>query len=259
MRYFQPISVSTFYGEKREVTYDGPPDECPLCHSKIDASLVAALLREHPEEIDKALQIVFQCPLTDCQSVFISHYWHGERAVESGVFHLQFSEPQAPREHIFSAEISNLSPNFVAIYNEAMATETHKLELITGMGLRKALEFLIKDFAISLKPMESESIKSSGLVTVIKDYCQGDLKIVAERAAWLGNDHTHYHRSWEDMDLKHLKELIDVAVNHIQSAILLSQYKQMMPARSRSRETLVAEQTNVVEFADHTKKDQRPS
>jgi hypothetical protein len=35
---------------------------------------------------------------------------------------------------------------------------------------------------------------------------------VAKRAAWLGNDETHYIRKWEDKDLDDLKKLIKLTV-----------------------------------------------
>lgn len=47
---------------------------------------------------------------------------------------------------------------------------------------------------------------------------------MAKRAAWLGNDESHYVRKWEECDLKHLKELISVVMNFIQSDILHDRY-----------------------------------
>jgi hypothetical protein len=39
---------------------------------------------------------------------------------------------------------------------------------------------------------------------------------VASRAAWLGNDETHYLRTWEDKDLTDLKKLIELTVQWIE-------------------------------------------
>jgi hypothetical protein len=55
--------------------------------------------------------------------------------------------PWNPRKSEFPNNITEISPNFVDIYNQAIAAETHQLNQLVGIGLRKALEFLVKDFA----------------------------------------------------------------------------------------------------------------
>lgn len=50
------------------------------------------------------------------------------------------------------------------------------------------------------------------------------IREMAKRAAWLGNDESHGVRKWEECDLKHLKELISVVMNFIQSDILHDRY-----------------------------------
>ena len=50
---------------------------------------------------------------------------------------------------------------------------------------------------------------SSGAVlgTVIADYLdEPNIRDSAERAAWLGNDETHYLRRWEEQDIQDLKD-----------------------------------------------------
>lgn len=44
-----------------------------------------------------------------------------------------------------------VSPQFVEIYNQAKAAESFQLDQITGLGLRKALEFLIKDLEVLIR------------------------------------------------------------------------------------------------------------
>ena len=78
------------------------------------------------------------------------------------------------------------------------------------MGYRKAIEFLVKDWAIQQKPEDLAKIEDAWLGQVIKDYFQGDLKDILERATWLGNDQAHYKKVFEDFDIDILKELIDL-------------------------------------------------
>ncbi len=42
------------------------------------------------------------------------------------------------------------------------------------------------------------------------------LREIAKRAAWLGNDETHYVRKWEGKDLEDLKRLISLTIHWIE-------------------------------------------
>lgn len=58
----------------------------------------------------------------------------------------------------FSDEIKDISPSFVRIYKQAAESELLSLHELSGMGYRKALEFLIKDFIVYLDPNEHAKI-----------------------------------------------------------------------------------------------------
>lgn len=105
-----------------------------------------------------------------------------------------------------------------------------KLSQIMGVGYRKALEFLIKDYLISLHPDKDASIKAKLLGRCISDDIN-DIKIksVAERATWIGNDETHYVRKWEDKDVSHLKALIDLCLHWIEAEISTRKLLENMP------------------------------
>jgi len=109
-----------------------------------------------------------------------------------------------------------LSPAFVQIFGEAEFAEQEELMQICGVGYRKALEFLIKDYLIKKKPDKEEFIKKKFLGNCIKEDIDNlKIKQIAEKATWLGNDETHYIRRWEDKDLKDLKILINITVHYI--------------------------------------------
>ena len=52
--------------------------------------------------------------------------------------------------------------------------------------------------------------------------------------AWLGNDETHYYRTWEEKDLSDLKTLLGVTINAIHNKLLLATYEGEMPERGGS-------------------------
>ena len=53
----------------------------------------------------------------------------------------------------------------------------------------------------------------------------GKIKDISVRAAWLGNDETHYLRKWETKDLSDLKDFIRMIVNWIEND---EKYKKVM-------------------------------
>lgn len=68
------------------------------------------------------------------------------------------------------------------------------------------------------------------MVQCIKDHIQEEgIKTVAERAAWLGNDETHYLRKWEDKDINDLIDLIDSVSGWIVIHLKTEELKKSMP------------------------------
>jgi hypothetical protein len=120
----------------------------------------------------------------------------------------------------------------VKIWTQAQQAEDGGLDEIAGPGFRKALEFLVKDYAISLVQKETEktAIKAAPLQSVIKNYLSGDkLPVVSSRAAWLGNDETHYERRWVDKNLIDLKKLIAATEHFIAMEKLVAALPTEMP------------------------------
>lgn len=102
------------------------------------------------------------------------------------------------------------SSRFIKTYLQSLVAENSGLDELAGMGYRKAIEYLVKDWAIQEKPGDKVKIESSWLGAVIHDYYTGDLKEILERATWLGNDQAHYNKIFEEYDIEVLKELIEL-------------------------------------------------
>jgi len=162
---------------------DREPDECPICHSFIEPREVNTLIR-CIRDIPIGVELVYQCPRALCCSAFIARY-----RLKSNPDALRFLEsvPVAPREPDISEEVAEISPTFKEIYQQAMAAEDHQLNEIAGVGFRKALEFLVKDYCIKQHPDSEEEIKKKLLGQCIEEYVEdGNVKTCAKRAAWLG-------------------------------------------------------------------------
>ena len=99
--------------------------------------------------------------------------------------------PQTPEEAQLPESVVDVSSNFVEIYNQALAAEAFGLDQITGIGLRKALEFLIKDFLINQNPQSADEVKAKMLGKCIdENVTDANIKATAKLATWLGNDET---------------------------------------------------------------------
>jgi hypothetical protein len=225
-------------GLSARVDFDRFPDVCPICHRGILATLVAAVI-VNPDRPTARLQIVFQCPIDGCGNLFVGTYYRIEilrlqrqvrvRGGDSGYYALTEVAPRTAEEQVFNDLIQDLSPNFIEIYNQAITAETMGLTQIVGGGLRKALEFLVKDFVIGQHPDQEEEIRAAFLGNCINQYLEDqNVRECARRAAWLGNDEVHYTRRWEDRDIEDLKRLIRLTVNWIENVLLTGQYVEEM-------------------------------
>lgn len=207
-------------GNNKYATLNVLPNECPYCHKSIDPKLIT-----HNISKDK-LEVIFQCPNLDCNRAFIGRYDHvyGEnfRLLNVNIGEIQKID--------FSEHINNLSPSFVRIYNQAHFAEQHNLMEICGVGYRKALEFLIKDYLIKKNPSNEKNIKTKFLGKCIsEDVDDSRIKKVAKRAVWLGNDETHYVRKWEGKNLQDLKKLISLTIHWIEMEYLTEEVEEDMP------------------------------
>jgi hypothetical protein len=177
-------------------------------------------------------QSVFRCTNTKCQELFIGTYTNNGR-VGSGrrEYELRTVAPFAHEPVAFPETVSGLSPTFVEIYNQAMAAESRSLDQLVGIGLRKALEFLIKDYAVKEFPTKKDEILGTMLGPCITNFISdSNIKECAKRAAWLGNDETHYVRKWEAKDVNDLKLLVKLTVNWIDNEAMTKKYIAEMAA-----------------------------
>jgi hypothetical protein len=214
--------------ERQEINIDQIPDHCPNCHKSIIPKHYAFTFTQDA----RSLEIIFLCPNLDCERSFIGTY--------SNTYHNSYRFNYCNFGTLetvnFPEEIASVSPSFIKIYNQAHFAEQHNLTEITGVGYRKALEYLIKDFLIWKTPDTSAAIKGKFLGSCIKeDIKDSNIRKVAERAAWLGNDETHYVRVWEDKDIQDLKKLIQLTVYWVSAELLTDSYEKDMPDKKKGK------------------------
>lgn len=129
-------------------------------------------------------------PRNECRALFFAVY-HGDNYASYLVNCYLYSK--VIKE--FPQEVADLSPNFVAIFNQAHHAEQENLDLICGVAYRKTLEYLIKDYVLKMYPEDDGKIKSMPLQQCIEKFItESSIKLMGERAKWLSNDETHYVR-----------------------------------------------------------------
>jgi len=192
-------------------------NQCPSCKHAIKPLLLSSISFK-----DETGLFFFSCLYLckACYNSFICQYKldskAGTKPTFSTIATLDFIAPIRCNTEKFDTFISDSFPNFVSIYNQALAAESYSLSEISGIGFRKALEFLIKDFLILKNPDKKESIEKTVLGNCINNFVDNpQLKIAASRAVWLGNDQTHYIQKFTDNDVNDLKRLIRLTVHWI--------------------------------------------
>lgn len=214
MQYLKKLKTNK--GSDVEVCID-TPSFCPRCHSAIEP----VYLHGYVNDLKKnSISIFLHC--NACKNTFISSYKLTDVLDSYYRTHLLAdlikSEPISITDQSFSNELKNLSPNFVRVYNQAFAAEQNELYDICGMGYRKAVEFLAKDYAIHINPNKEADIKSSYLSACINTYFDNKkLQNLATASVWLGNDQTHYEQRISDAGIKEMKAFIMALVNFIDS------------------------------------------
>ncbi|MBY6844861.1 DUF4145 domain-containing protein [Clostridium botulinum] len=203
-------------------------DMCPICNSKISPMKLIQIKSDD----EKMMYILSKCPSKSCGKFFISEYMK-TNILRSGGYSIYTLNKSYPKNYVttkFDEIINNISPNFIEIYNQAEQAEQGELTEICGVGYRKALEFLIKDYCIKNNSDLEEEIKAKLLGKVINEYIENEnIKECARRAVWIGNDETHYVRKWEDKEIKDLRRLIDLTINWILTEEKTKEYLNDMP------------------------------
>ncbi len=185
-----------------------------------------------------------QMPNDECDHIFIANY-NIDFDEFAGIqqFYFQNAIPNIPEELKISNNLKEVSLSFYKIYRDAILSESYGLIEICGVGYRKALEFLIKDFIIQradkLGITDINKIaQSTKLGKLIDDYITDyDIKEAAKRAAWLGNDETHYYRIWIDKDLRDLKLLLTLTIGFINNKLTLEKYIVEMELKIKNKKT----------------------
>ena len=188
-----------------------PVKKCPLCHTSFNGEVMSSAIAPfETSQFGKKYRSLGLYVLHYCQACslgFLGVYTADDRS--SDLYNLSLVVPEKHEPVSFSPEIVEVSHSFADIYQEAYAAEKAGLTQICGMGYRKSLEFLVKDYLIEKHPQESDAIAKEPLAQSIRRIDNLQIKTLAERSAWLGNDETHYIRKHDGYSYEDIKTFLE--------------------------------------------------
>jgi len=193
------------------------PSNCPHCHRDIEPVSLH-------QQVEKTIcYSIWRCTYAECKKMFIAAYVVTENLTLRGNYTLNFSRfldglPIAPH---WPGTLKNLKSKFIPTYMQALQAEYLGLDEISGMGFRKSIEYLVKDYLIqrdnSLEGKIEDTLLAKAIAENFISPQEADLKELLMRATWLGNDMTHYLKYHDNFDINDLKELIKLVVDEIHS------------------------------------------
>lgn len=202
------------------------PKTCACCGVAYDKPPVESYCYPDADGENYKIISIYSCP--SCENLFVVRYAFHSDGYARGINELG-RYPFTAQNTTFDDVICNLSPDFVNIYHQSEQAEKHNLMEICGMGYRKALEFLVKDYSISLHPDSAEEIKSAPLGECIKLYIDNArIEKLAKASTWLGNDETHYIRKHEEYSVENLKAFIRALTSFIASDLAVADAESLI-------------------------------
>lgn len=118
--------------------------------------------------------------------------------------------------------IKSISPRFIKVFSQSAQSEENNLDELSGMGYRKSLEILVKDYAIYKFPNDSKSIMKNSFQDALSKIDTHEIKVLGQVATKIGNDETHYYRK-HDWKVKELKNYIESIIFFITSDLNFDQ------------------------------------
>lgn len=178
------------------------PNECPICHISIYPHLLTAFSIPSNTPPDYA-SFFFSCP--NCNKVY---------GTSAEIYFQNFSTHSficdlSTKEASFSPCIPKIPPlplnlqqeafkKFQAVYKDTYSADSYGLFEVAGMGYRKCIEFLIKDFLLLTHPEKRETVENPKIMlgNLIKDHMKEDdlssLQLKLSNYNKLATDEVHY-------------------------------------------------------------------
>ena len=202
------------------------PNECNWCGKGIESAHVFSYELPIIDSAPRQVVSLFRCPACN-MCMMVEYQDEGRSFKRLGII------PNPTVEQPFSDYINKVSSDFTELYNQAYQAEMYDFKLICGSGYRKALEFLVKDYAIMKHPDKESDIIKSSLSQCISEYISNtDIQDIAKASAWIGNDEVHYERKHPEYSFDDLKAFIQSIVSYIEMEESSAKARELLSSQS---------------------------
>lgn len=229
------MAVRTFFFIDSETMDTSPADVeineprmCMHCHNTGMQVFITGIITEGKTDAGDGLA-VYTCHLCTSSTIHFLKNWIG-----SGTYFDSFKTLPTHMESAanLSSKIKNEFPDFPKIYNQAKKAENSELDLIAGMGYRKALEFLVTDYLMKyhLDKVSEEDLNNpkTSLRKNIDKLPGEKIKQLAKAASFIGNDETHYTRRHPEYDIEAIKAFISAVIAEIENEIIFEEAQNIL-------------------------------
>ena len=182
------------------------PNHCLWCKSKISPTILSSTPFD-TSNINLPVSLTLQCP--SCNKHFLQTY--KVKFMPGGsISKLEMDNEKPMPETLFEYpnEIDEISSEFSNIITQSSNAEALEYDHLAGIGYRKAIEFLVKDYLIKCKDKDESEISNQQLGKCISLIDDTRINKLARAASWIGNDETHYVRKHVDKDVQDLKKFL---------------------------------------------------
>ena len=202
------------------------PSTCPCCGIETDA--ITANVQTTSYGKGGTLFIVsYEC--THCQNRFVGLFEKIKLGDNEALKYIEVLPRPAGKE--LHQGLAKISPRFVEVHKEAEGAEQFGFFDLAAMGYRKALEILVKDYAITMLDKSKEEVEKKKLDVAIGTYLQQkELVKTADVVRILGNDRTHYKEKYPEHEFPTLKRYYDIFLQ-----LIITQYEIANPPVERKQ------------------------
>ncbi len=163
------------------------PDVCPHCHRVTACSYIS--MTALSVDGGTLTFIKYQC---QCEKFITCTYFVPNNSSYKTTVRPINTFPNGEISIKEAEKLEIFSPQFVKIYSEVMKAKHQGLYLLVGPGLRKAIEYLVKDYLLYTNILSEEKLKKIALRKCIADFIQNeDLLAVMGATVEIGNDEVH--------------------------------------------------------------------
>lgn len=208
------------------------PNICPLCGQimtpkYLEGNIYGTKSDGFASQIggtDYIAVLNFKCTDSSCKRYYSLNAKFNLWGADFSFVDFMTNHYQSPVNISISKEIQDISPDFARIYIQAYKAETWGLNDLTGMGYRRSLEFLVKDYLYEVEkvqkkdgsPYTKKEIYHENFAAAINMIPEETIRKTAKAAAWIANDYTHTEVKWTEESVDSVKEFISAITAYIQ-------------------------------------------